>query len=69
MMEGDGQTQSARRPGLMAEKLEREKQAEPPFWQQSPEARGRELLRDIAVAAFLTVLASAIGVTWILSEE
>jgi hypothetical protein len=53
----------------MAEKLEREKQAEPPFWQQSPEARGRELLRDIAVAAFLTVLASAIGVTWILSEE
>ena len=47
---------------MMAEELERARQAEPPFW--PPEAR--YLLRDLAVALLWAPLVSAIGIAWIL---
>ena len=52
---------------LMAEELERERQAEPPFWQRPAEAR--YLLRDLAVALLLALLVSAIGIAWIVGWE
>ena len=53
---------------VMAEELERERQAEPPFWQRPP-PEARYLLRDLAVALLLALLVSAIGIAWIVGWE
>jgi hypothetical protein len=49
---------------LMADELEREQQAVPPFWQRTPEESTRRRLREVGVVVVLSFLALVIGVAW-----